>query len=52
MKNEIWRWLMVAAVVVGAAAGTHLYDSAYGGCGCGESCPMGGDCGNPCPCGH
>lgn len=52
MKTTIWRWLMVAGLVMGPAVGVAAYDMAYGGCSCGDSCPMGGDCGADCHCAH
>ncbi|MBX7196502.1 MAG: hypothetical protein K1X94_30895 [Sandaracinaceae bacterium] len=52
MKERFWRWMLVAGVAIGVAGGVHAYQLAYGGCGCGDSCPMGHDCGAGCPCGH
>lgn len=52
MQVTIWRWMMVAGLVLGPALAVQAYELANGGCGCGESCPLNGDCGAGCPCGH
>lgn len=56
MKQSVFRWLMVAGLVLGPAAVVSAWQAASGECHCGDACPRGGGgpctCGSNCPCGH